>query len=159
MVSVSPTSLLQHLVPSSEWVGVSDMDLERWGGYMEANGFVFMISIIGVNVVQKLVSHFGHPLVEVIILFHSFISHFIQFLYFKVAREIHPQSLVANFFNTEFGLFTCPSESHANSLFDVLSPHLPHIHLPPAQTMDQSQFLYHWEESEIDHPDETLFGF
>jgi len=78
---------------------------------------------------------------------------------FKVAREIHPQSLVAKFFNTEFGLFICPSQSHATFLFDILSPHLPHIHLPPAQTMDQSQFLYHWEESELDHPDESLFGF
>ena len=68
--SLTPSSLLQQLVPPSEWVGVSDVDLERWGDYMEANGFVFMISIIAVNVVQKLVSHFGHPLVEVIILFH-----------------------------------------------------------------------------------------
>jgi len=43
MVSVSPTSLtpsslLQHLVPPSEWVGVSDADLERWGDYTEAKG-------------------------------------------------------------------------------------------------------------------------
>jgi len=35
---------------------------------MEANGVAFVISIIAVTVVQKLVSHFGHPLVEVIIL-------------------------------------------------------------------------------------------
>ena len=75
MVSVSPTSLtpsyiLQQLVPPSEWVGVSDVDLERWGDYMEANGFVFEISIIALNVIQELVSHFGHPLVEAIILFH-----------------------------------------------------------------------------------------
>ena len=54
MVSVSPTSLtpsslLQQLVPPSEWVGVSDVDLERWGDYMETNGFVLVISIIGVN--------------------------------------------------------------------------------------------------------------
>jgi len=73
MVSVSPTSLppsslLQQLVPPSEWVGVSDVDLERWGDYLEDNGVVFVISIIAVDVVQKLVSHFGHPLVEVIIL-------------------------------------------------------------------------------------------
>jgi len=68
MVSVSPTSLLQQLVPPSEWVGVSDVDLERWSDYMEANGVVFVISIVGVNVVQKLVSHFGHLIVEVIIL-------------------------------------------------------------------------------------------
>ena len=47
---------------------MSDVDLERWGDYMEANGFVFVISIIAVNVVQKLVCHFGHPIVEVIIL-------------------------------------------------------------------------------------------
>jgi len=73
MVSVSPTSflqysLLQQLVPPSEWVDVSDVELERWADYMDTNGFVFVISIIAVNLVQKLVSHFGHPLVEVIIL-------------------------------------------------------------------------------------------
>jgi len=86
-------------------------------------------------------------------------NHFIKLLCFKVAREFHPQFLVANFFNTEFGLFTCPSKLHANSLFDILSPHLPHIHLPPAQPVDQLQFLYHWDEIELDYPDESLFGF
>jgi len=47
---------------------VSDVDLERWGDYMVINGAVFLNSIIGVNVVQRLVSRFGHPTVEVIIL-------------------------------------------------------------------------------------------
>jgi len=77
---------------------------------MEANGFVFVISIIVVNVVQKLISHLGHSLTEVNFSKYSFIfSMFIKLLYFKVARDVHPQSLVTNFFNTEFGLFTCPS--------------------------------------------------
>jgi len=84
---------------------------------------------------------------------------FYQTFVFPSGKGVPSSILVANFFNTEFGLFTCPSESHANSLFDILSPHLPHIHLPPAQTVDQLQFLYHWEEIELDYPDESLFGF
>jgi len=126
---------------------------------MEANGFVFVISIFGVNVVQKLVSHLGILSLRLILSCLFFKQSFYQLLYFKVAREIHLQSLVVNFFNTEFGLFTCLSQSHANSLFDILSHHLPHIHLIPAQNMYKSQFLYHWEESETDHTDESPFGF
>ena len=57
-------------------VGVSDVDLERWGDYLEDNGVVFVISIIGVNVVQNLISHFRHPLVEVIILLSVYLSIF-----------------------------------------------------------------------------------
>jgi len=65
MVPVTPIFLPQQLVPPSEWVGVSDVDLERWGDYLEDNGVVFVISIIGVNVVQNLISHHGHSLTEV----------------------------------------------------------------------------------------------
>jgi len=73
---------------------MGDVDLERWGDYMESNGFVFVISIIGVNVVQKLFSHFEHPLVEVIILFHwSVYQPFYQTFVFQGGKG-DPSSIV-----------------------------------------------------------------
>jgi len=135
------------------------VDLERWGDYMETNGVVFVISIIGVNVVQKLVSHFGHPLVEVIIL-NILLSVFLS--NFCVSRW-QGRSILNLWWPTSSTLsLDCSHVPPSYILFSSLisyPPHLPHIHLPPPQTMDQSQFLYHWEESELDHSDESPFGF